>query len=79
MLTSEVANPSAAPALLVRLSPVRATSGDRIRPALFSDNYVTLMPGERKTIRTEVEARDARGEEPWIAVEGFNVAPARSE
>jgi hypothetical protein len=79
VLTSEVANPSAAPALLVRLSPVRATSGDRIRPALFSDNDVTLMPGERKTIRTEVEARDARGEQPWIAVDGFNVAPARSE
>ena len=79
VLTSEVANPSAAPALLVRLSPVRATSGDRIRPALFSDNDVTLMPGERKTIRTEVEARDARGEQPWIAVDGFNVTPARSE
>jgi hypothetical protein len=79
VLTSEVANPSAAPALLVRLSPVRATSGDRIRPALFSDNDVTLMPGERKTIRTEVEARDARGEQPWIAVDGFNVAPAPSE
>ena len=79
VLTTEIANPQAAPALLVRLSPVRATSGDRIRPALFSDNDVALMPGERKTIRTEVEARDARGEEPRIAVDGFNVAPARSE
>jgi hypothetical protein len=78
-LTTEIANPSGAPALLVRLSPVRATSGDRIRPALFSDNDVALMPGERRTIRTEVEARDARGEEPRIAIDGFNVAPARSE
>jgi hypothetical protein len=79
VLTTEIANPSSAPALLVRLSPVRAASGDRIRPALFSDNDVALMPGEQRTIRTEVEARDARGEEPRIAIDGFNVAPARSE
>ena len=79
VLTTELENASSTPALLVRLSPVRATSGDRIRPMLSSDNDVTLMPGERRTIRTEVEARDARGEEPRIAVGGFNVAPARSE
>ena len=79
VLTTELENASSTPALLVRLSPVRATSGDRIRPMLSSDNDVTLMPGERRTIRTEVEAGDARGEEPRIAVGGFNVAPARSE
>jgi hypothetical protein len=79
VLTTRVENPSAAPALLVRLSPVRATSGDRIRPAIFSDNDFTLMPGEGKTIRTEVQVRDARGEEPWIVVDGFNVAAASSE
>ena len=58
---------------------MRATSGDRILPALFSDNDVALMPGERRTIRTEVEARDARGEEPRIAIDGFNVATAQSQ
>ena len=79
VLTTELENASPAPALLVRLSPVRAASGDRIRPALSSDNDLTLMPGERRTIRTEVEARDARGEEPRIAVGGFNVTPSRSE
>ena len=79
VLTTAVENGSTSPAVLVRLSPVRATSGDRIRPALFSDNDFVLMPGEGKTIRTEVEARDARGEAPRIDVSGFNVAPARSE
>lgn len=73
VLTTELANRSATPALLVRLSPERATSGDRIRPALFSDSYVTLMPGEHRTIRTEVAAADARGEEPRLAIDGFNV------
>jgi len=37
------------------------------------DNYIALMPGERLTIRTELEHADTRGETPWIVVEGFNV------
>jgi hypothetical protein len=31
------------------------------------------MPGERRTIRTEVENADTRGERPRIVVEGSNV------
>jgi hypothetical protein len=74
VLTTELGNPSDQPALMVRLIAVRTRSGDRILPAFFSENYVALMPGERRTIRTEVEAADARGEMPGIVVEGFNVA-----
>jgi hypothetical protein len=76
LLATELHNPSDRPALMVRVAPVRARSGDRILPALWSDNYVSLMPGERRSITVEVEARDARGEEPRIVVGGFNVAPS---
>jgi hypothetical protein len=31
------------------------------------------MPGERRTLRTELEHADTRGETPRIVVEGFNV------
>lgn len=74
-LTTELANPSKAPALMVRLKPVREKSGDRVLPAIFSDNYVALMPGERRTITVEVQHADTRGERPRIVVEGFNVGP----
>jgi len=46
-------------------------------PAFYSDNYVALMPGERQTIRTEIEDADTRGERPRIVVEGFNVGKER--
>jgi beta-galactosidase/beta-glucuronidase len=72
-LTTEVHNPSGQPALMVRLKAVREKSGDRILPAIYSDNYIALMPGERQTIRTELEHADTRGETPRIVVEGFNV------
>jgi hypothetical protein len=31
------------------------------------------MPGERRTITTELRHADTRGESPRIVVEGFNV------
>jgi Glycosyl hydrolase 2 galactose-binding domain-like/Exo-beta-D-glucosaminidase Ig-fold domain/Glycosyl hydrolases family 2/NedA-like, galactose-binding domain len=75
-LTAELENRSAAPALAVRLVAVRAESGDRILPALYSDNFIALMPGEKRQIQIELAAADARGESPRIAVEGFNLASA---
>jgi beta-galactosidase/beta-glucuronidase len=71
-LTTELFNNSKTPALMVRLKAIREHSGDRILPALYSDNYISLMPGERRTIRTEVQHADTRGEQPRIVVSGFN-------
>ena len=58
---------------MVRLKAVREKSGDRILPALYNDNYVALMPGERRTLETRLANADTRGERPRIAVEGYNV------
>jgi hypothetical protein len=72
MLTTMLSNPSGQPALMVRLKAVRERSGDRILPAIYSDNYVALMPGDRRTIEVEVKDADTRGENPKIVVEGYN-------
>ena len=72
-LKTALANGSSTPALMVRLKAVRHKSGDRILPAVYSDGYVALMPGEKRTIDTEISEADARGETPRIVVEGFNV------
>ena len=75
LLATELHNASAAPALMVRVKAVRDKSGDRILPALYDDNYVPLMPGERRTIHTELKHADTRGEAPRMVVEGFNIQP----
>jgi hypothetical protein len=72
-LTTELENTSAWPALMTRLKVVRAQTGDRILPAIYSDNYVTLLPADRLTLHTEVRDADTRGERPRIVVGGFNV------
>jgi hypothetical protein len=73
ILKTELNNISKHPALMVRLRAVRMKSRDRILPALFSDNYVSLMPGERRTIQIQIEDADTRGESPGIVIEGFNI------
>jgi hypothetical protein len=73
VLHTDLRNLSTAPALMVRVKAVRGKSGDRILPAIYSDNYIALMPGETRTIQTELEDADARGEHPQIVVEGFNL------
>jgi len=73
VLTTDLHNASRQPALMVRLKAVREKTGDRILPAIYSDNYVSLMPGERLTIRTDLADADTRGERPRMAIEGFNV------
>ncbi len=72
-LTTILENASAIPALFVRLTAVGATTGERIVPALYEDNYLALMPGEVRTLLTEVAHADTRGETPALRVEGFNL------
>jgi hypothetical protein len=58
---------------MVRLKIVREKSGDLIAPALYDDNYIALMPGERRTIHMEVENADTRGERPRVVLHGYNL------
>jgi Exo-beta-D-glucosaminidase Ig-fold domain/Glycosyl hydrolases family 2/F5/8 type C domain/Glycosyl hydrolases family 2, sugar binding domain len=73
-ITTELHNVSTIPALMVRIRAVRDKSGDPILPALYTDNYIALMPGERKKISIELKNADTRGEAPRITVAGYNVA-----
>jgi hypothetical protein len=73
LLTTSLQNPTSTPALMVRLKAVRETAGDRILPAIYSDNYIALMPGESRTITTELAHADTRGQRPKIVLSGFNL------
>ncbi len=76
MLTTSLKNTSAVPALFLRLEAVRDRSGDRILPAIYEDGYFALMPGETKTLTTELREADTRGERAKVLVKGFNVPNA---
>ncbi len=75
-LSTTLQNTSPVPALFVRAKVVRETTGDRILPAIYDDNYISLMPNETRIIKTELSHADTRGETPKIIIGGFNVASA---
>jgi hypothetical protein len=72
-ITTNLSNTSGHPAIMVRLKVIREKTRDRILPVIYSDNYVSLMPGEQRTVYTELEDADTRGEKPVVIVEGFNI------
>jgi len=66
-------NPSHGIALMSHLQLRKARSGQRVLPVFYSDNYVSLLPGERKTLTVEAAASDLEGDTPLLAVDGWNV------
>ncbi len=58
----------------------RQRSNERVLPVFHSDNYVSLVPGETRTITVEAAVADLKGETPLVVVDGWNVGitPAHS-
>jgi hypothetical protein len=68
-----LSNVSAVPALMLRLKLVGQPSGELILPVIYQDNYLSLMPGEERTVAFSFKHTDTRGETPAIMIEGFNL------
>jgi hypothetical protein len=65
-------NPSKSIALMSHVQ-LRRKSGDRVLPVFYSDNYVSLVPDETRTITIDAAESDFKGEKPLIVVDGWNV------
>jgi len=74
-LTVHISNPTPTVALMIRLKVIRANSGERVLPIFYDDNYFTLLPGENRTLAIQFAATDLAGEQPKLAVQGWNIAP----
>ncbi len=72
-ITTKLYNHTAYTAFNVRLKVTGAKNGERILPVIYNNNYFTLFPGEERSIEMKVADADTRGEQPVVAVEGYNV------
>ncbi|MDX1500722.1 MAG: glycoside hydrolase family 2 TIM barrel-domain containing protein [Thermoanaerobaculia bacterium] len=66
-------NPSDKLAFFIELRVVGAESGQLAAPILWSDNYISLLPGERRQARAELPAHALAGEAPVFHYSGLNV------
>jgi glycosyl hydrolase family 2/Ig-like domain-containing protein/concanavalin A-like lectin/glucanase superfamily protein len=68
----ELRNAGAVASLAEKLTLLNASDGSRILPAYYSDNYVSLLPGESREIEIEYPAKSAKGS-AQVAIRGWNV------
>jgi hypothetical protein len=52
--------------------------GQRVLPVYYSDNYVSLVPNESRTITIEAATADLKGQAALVLVDGWNVGVAAS-
>ena len=71
-------NPGSRIALMAHLQLRRKLSGERVLPMYYTDNYVTLVPDESRTITIEAATSDLKGETPLVVVDGWNIGVAAS-
>jgi hypothetical protein len=72
--TVTLTNASATPAIETKLTVMNA-DGSQVLPAYFSDNYVSLLPGETRTV--EIRYPTAKASSASVTLRGWNVAATR--
>ncbi len=73
LLDVSLRNPTGFVALMAHLQLRKARSGQRVLPVFYSDNYVSLLPAESRSLTIEAASADLAGEAPLLAVDGWNV------
>jgi mannosylglycoprotein endo-beta-mannosidase len=73
LLTATLHNNTPNVALLAHLQLHQKGSGKRVLPVFYSDNYISLVPGESSTVTIEAATKDLQGDQPLVEVDGFNV------
>jgi hypothetical protein len=71
-------NPGKSIALMAHVQMRLKKSGERVLPAYYSDNYISLAPNESQTITIEAEQSRFNGEDAMLVFDGWNVTVAAS-
>jgi exo-1,4-beta-D-glucosaminidase len=66
-------NRGKAVAFLLRLRVLRGNGGDEVLPTSWSDNYVSLLPGEQRELTARVPSSALAGAPPVVVVSGWNI------
>ena len=77
--TITLTNTGKAVAFFVHVRVLKEKNADDILPVIFSDNYISLAPGEKRTIECNYENKDAGSGTPYILTTAWNLSVANSK
>jgi exo-1,4-beta-D-glucosaminidase len=66
-------NPGKSLAFFVRLKVDRGKGGEEILPVIWQDNYISLLPGEKREVTATYRAKELGAAQPALEVSGWNV------
>jgi exo-1,4-beta-D-glucosaminidase len=75
MMTVIAENKGASVAFMVHPRVTRGKGGEDITPIFWSDNYFSLLPGEKKSVIAQFDFTSQDGVAPELVVDGWNVEP----
>jgi hypothetical protein len=75
-VTVTLKNPTTHIALMAHLQLRDAKTNDRILPVFYSDNYISLTPGESRTVTISFDPANLHGNQPLITLDGWNIGVA---
>ncbi|HLV87487.1 MAG TPA: glycoside hydrolase family 2 protein [Candidatus Sulfotelmatobacter sp.] len=68
-----LANPSKSLAFFVRLKVDKGPKGEEVLPVVWEDNYISLLPGEKREITAKYRAKELGSAKASVEVSGWNV------
>jgi hypothetical protein len=71
-LTVCLSNPTPYVALMAHIQLRTSKTNQRVLPAYYDDNYISLLPCETRTLYVDVSKKDLKGESPKIVLDGWN-------
>jgi exo-1,4-beta-D-glucosaminidase len=74
-LTVVAQNKSDGVAFMVHPRLTSGKGGDDVTPIFWSDNYFSLLPGEKRVVTARFDSAELHGVTPELVVEGWNVEP----
>ncbi len=77
VLRVQLTNPSADLAFMAHLRVATANDGDDVVPIFWDDNYISLLPGEKREVTARFDAAKLAGKPGMLFIDGWNVSPAR--
>jgi exo-1,4-beta-D-glucosaminidase len=69
----KLTNSSDKVAFFIELELAKDAKGAAILPVFWTDNYVSLLPGETKTVSVKCYKKDADNKAPAVRVKGYNL------
>jgi hypothetical protein len=78
-LSVTVENPGSTLAFAVNPKILNLKTKEPVLPVFWEDNYISLLPKEKRVLQVQFELKDLNGDKPLLKVEGWNVKATEKE